>query len=751
SCENLVSDVESGSLVLAPEDKKHDTLSPEQIDGILLLMEQGIDFALQHAKLWSKYVKDLMMFVEKRAHLEMEYNRNLSKLAMTVRPLINEECHLPFQSIYCTALDHEMDNSNSYQITNSLLLGNKYLEPLNVQRTEHEKIRKQLKEMWHKELANMHKVIANLQNCHSTYVKYQQDWELIHEENQRAAMFDSQGKLDRRRLTEDEAMQKSLEVEMAYKAAVIEANDCHAHMQKVKTFILQRIRELIVQSDQVLKTVTVAYFQLQHTLSTPLPTQFQTLYESSLLYDPGSQYLEFVKRLPIPLSSQSVPVQQPFIFEPYFKGAYKILEQERKSTDSAESEDLFREKRKYNIKTASFGSDTDSIASSQSNKSHEPSPTSSRNLIGMSSCDELSANDNDGSYLRYGTGQRYAMSKAAETHTFRKLITPSRCRECDSYVYFHGIDCTECGLTCHKKCLGSLAIQCGHKRLPRKMTTFGVDLGQHLAETDTVVPHIITKCIEEIDARGKSIKGIYRVSGVKSRVEKLCQAFENGAELVDLTDSHPNVIANVLKLYLRQLPEPLLTFCLYTDFIRIAKLSEEAGSEQTAVEELKELVRKLPRHHYLTLAMLMQHLERVASEEIINSMPSSNLGIVFGPTLLRTPEGSASLNCLVDTVHQTRAIELMIKFANEIFGIQDIAQAQESARMELDLSSYKGIQKHSQPALLGNCRCGEETNSDDELPYFLLSDDQMSSKNIPHEAMPKVFEGSLKDYQGLEG
>jgi len=58
------------------------------------------------------------------------------------------------------------------------------------------------------------------------------------------------------------------------------------------------------------------------------------------------------------------------------------------------------------------------------------------------------------------------------------------------------------------------------------------------------------------------------VSGVKSKVEKLCQSFENGAELVDLTDIHPNVIANVLKLYLRQLPEPLLTFRLYTECVR---------------------------------------------------------------------------------------------------------------------------------------------------------------------------------------
>lgn len=62
------------------------------------------------------------------------------------------------------------------------------------------------------------------------------------------------------------------------------------------------------------------------------------------------------------------------------------------------------------------------------------------------------------------------------------------------------------------------------------------------------------------------------MSGVKSKVEKLCQCFENGAQLVDLSDAHPNVVANVLKLYLRQLPEPLLTFRLYPHFVGVARV-----------------------------------------------------------------------------------------------------------------------------------------------------------------------------------
>lgn len=50
----------------------------------------------------------------------------------------------------------------------------------------------------------------------------------------------------------------------------------------------------------------------------------------------------------------------------------------------------------------------------------------------------------------------------------------------------------------------------------------------------------------------RAVKGIYRVNGAKSRVEKLCQAFENGKHLVELSELYPHDISNVLKLYLRQ-------------------------------------------------------------------------------------------------------------------------------------------------------------------------------------------------------
>ena len=124
---------------------------------------------------------------------------------------------------------------------------------------------------------------------------------------------------------------------------------------------------------------------------------------------------------------------------------------------------------------------------------------------------------------------------------------------------------------------------------------------------------------------------------VKSKVEKLCQAFENGAELVDLTDIHPNVIANVVKLYMRQLPEPLMTFRLYNDFIRLGRSCPGPGPgpgsdtdleyEREAVAGLQQLAGQLPRYHYNTLGFLCQHLARVAQHSDINNMPASNLAI----------------------------------------------------------------------------------------------------------------------------
>lgn len=199
-------------------------------------------------------------------------------------------------------------------------------------------------------------------------------------------------------------------------------------------------------------------------------------------------------------------------------------------------------------------------------------------------------------------------TRASLTHDWRKLRTPGKCRECNALVYFNGRECACCGFVAHKKCLITLVIKCtsilgGHSlpsASPQSVLTTATAskytrtrahqrsggakmkpiFGQPLDRIDSQqVLDFVKRFIYEIDTRGLTFKGIYRVSSIKSKVDRLCQYYDqNPSNLVDLSSFHPNIIANALKIYLRQLPEPLLTHRLYQDFIDIAKKYSQASS-----------------------------------------------------------------------------------------------------------------------------------------------------------------------------
>ncbi|XP_041360418.1 rho GTPase-activating protein 45-like isoform X2 [Gigantopelta aegis] len=616
------------------------------IDVALVRLEAGLDLALQRAKAWSKYARDIMTYIEKKTQLELEYSKNLSRLAQSTRPVLTEEGFLPLQSVYCTLLAQDTEFSNNCQATHVLLQTSKFIEPLSTRRAEHDKVRKSVKEVWVREIKKMHDTVTNLRKAQNMYVSRQLEFDKARELTQKA----DADKHDKRKKLEEEAMHKAAEAETTYKACVAEANHRQQELEKVKFDLLGKIREQIEMCDQTMKQLTVDYFQLLHTVSAPLPVQFHTLCESSKTYEPGSQYAEFVRRLPIPAASTTR--QEAFSFEAYVPGV-KYGESRKPSTHSngLVSSDLLpsnegsptsspRKADKNRAPVKAWGqsgvpnSDSDSANGSSSNKSHDSSPSNSPHtmsrphLVTSHSLDELVEEDSKNSN---GHEQRRNLIKRMLTVAAEDSLMP----------YNRG----------------------------RRNTTFGVDFQEQVAQFKREVPPIISKCLSEVEKRGMDIKGIYRVSGVKSKVENLCQRFDMEPEIVDLEEQHPNVISNVLKLYLRQLPEPLLTFRLYGDFINVSKESMAGAiSSAKTVERLASLVRNLPHSNFKTLAVLVHHLQRVAAHSDVNQMSPSNLGIVFGPTLLRPAEGTASLASLVDTPHQTRAIELLISSAQTIFG-----------------------------------------------------------------------------------
>lgn len=191
----------------------------------------------------------------------------------------------------------------------------------------------------------------------------------------------------------------------------------------------------------------------------------------------------------------------------------------------------------------------------------------------------------------------------------------------------------------HGKCLRSSIILCGQKPLPRKTPpVFGVPLESWSSENP---PYIVIKCCQEIERRGYSVKGVYRVNGHTGRIRKLVRALELGPTLVDISGAHINDLTNVLKEYFRSLPDPLFMSSLYRSFINTAKSfhglteSERDSRKTEIVAALMTVVDKMNPSHRTTLSFLMHHLRFIADNRAINQMSAKNLGLVFAPSLFR--------------------------------------------------------------------------------------------------------------------
>ncbi|WVO22533.1 uncharacterized protein IAS62_003863 [Cryptococcus decagattii] len=196
--------------------------------------------------------------------------------------------------------------------------------------------------------------------------------------------------------------------------------------------------------------------------------------------------------------------------------------------------------------------------------------------------------------------------------------------------------------------------------------TFGVDLGEQLLRDGTVVPKIVEKCTQAIEMYGLESVGVYRLSGTTSRVQALKAALDKDVDAVDILSEEwsadINVVCGALKLWFRELPEPLLTYGLYNAFIEAARYD----NDRLRHIRLHEQVNELPDPNYATLKFFMGHLDRIRKMESINQMSVSNLSIVFGPTLLGAPPEEGGLN-LEHMSFQCKAIETILDKYHEIF------------------------------------------------------------------------------------
>ncbi|XP_071071549.1 rho GTPase-activating protein 12 isoform X11 [Dasypus novemcinctus] len=196
-----------------------------------------------------------------------------------------------------------------------------------------------------------------------------------------------------------------------------------------------------------------------------------------------------------------------------------------------------------------------------------------------------------------------------------------------------------------------------------KDQVFGSNLANLCQRENGTVPKFVKLCIEHVEEYGLDVDGIYRVSGNLAVIQKLRFAV-NHDEKLDLNDGKwedIHVITGALKMFFRELPEPLFTFNHFNDFVNAIK--QEPRQRVAAV---KDLIRQLPKPNQDTMQILFRHLKRVIENGEKNRMTYQSIAIVFGPTLLK-PEKETG-NIAVHTVYQNQIVELILLELSSIFG-----------------------------------------------------------------------------------
>uniref|UniRef100_A0A8B9RDA6 Rho GTPase activating protein 42a n=1 Tax=Astyanax mexicanus TaxID=7994 RepID=A0A8B9RDA6_ASTMX len=171
--------------------------------------------------------------------------------------------------------------------------------------------------------------------------------------------------------------------------------------------------------------------------------------------------------------------------------------------------------------------------------------------------------------------------------------------------------------------------------------------------------NFVRKCIHLVETRGIQTMGLYRIGGVNSKVQRLMTSVFAAKAPADM-DLDPDTwdnktITSGLKNYLRCLAEPLLTYRLHKDFIMAVK----SDDQNYRVRAVHALVHKLPEKNKEMLDILIKHLFVVSTHSQKNLMTVSNLGVIFGPTLMRSQEETVA--AMMNIKFQNIVMEILIE------------------------------------------------------------------------------------------
>lgn len=260
--------------------------------------------------------------------------------------------------------------------------------------------------------------------------------------------------------------------------------------------------------------------------------------------------------------------------------AAPIIQQIYMQTDSCYQQSPYMTLNRRKVRALSYEMKQQQIIQSSNDAKAQPNQRKCSNIVelkassGNSSLENHCSNEDDSVNLinlNTSVSQEFTYEKAHafKVHSFKGL---NWCEVCANFLWgftAQGVKCEDCGLISHTKCSELVPATC-LPDLKRIRGLFGTDLTTVVQLYHCSIPFVVLRCVEEVEARGMLQEGIYRVSGFADEIDALKMALDRDGEKADLSEqqySNINVIAGTLKLYLRLLPVPLITFQTYPNFM----------------------------------------------------------------------------------------------------------------------------------------------------------------------------------------
>ncbi|XP_026771148.1 rho GTPase-activating protein 17a isoform X2 [Pangasianodon hypophthalmus] len=193
---------------------------------------------------------------------------------------------------------------------------------------------------------------------------------------------------------------------------------------------------------------------------------------------------------------------------------------------------------------------------------------------------------------------------------------------------------------------------------------FGTGLDEHLKRSSREIALPIEACVMMLLETGMKEEGLFRITAGASKLKKLKAALDCSTSQLEEFYSDPHAVAGALKSYLRELPEPLMTYELYDEWIQASNISDP----DKRLQALWVTCDQLPKNNKANFRYLVKFLAKLAQESEINKMTPSNIAIVLGPNLLwPKTEGSLAEMAAATSVHVVTIIEPIIQHADWFF------------------------------------------------------------------------------------